>query len=213
MVREIPISKIDYGTNVRMERDADIYSLAKSIEEHDVLQPLVVRPKGNRYEVVCGHRRYKALKLDGFDILVPCIVRTDITNEDIIKVQLEENIQRKQMSALELTEAFDKMKAQSAKRLTDNDIARMLNVSPAWVYQQYQAVRKINETYGANGKAYVRKKGLSAGKILGDLQKKRREKSAVKKKNFVITHTGNTITIKCDNSDVTNYVLSELKKI
>lgn len=63
MTREIPLSKILYGTNVRSELDEDIMELAKSIEEHDILQPLVVRAKGNKYEVICGHRRLKLSNL------------------------------------------------------------------------------------------------------------------------------------------------------
>lgn len=213
MTREIPISRIDYGRNIRTERDDDIRELAKSIEEHDILQPLVVRPKGNRYEVICGHRRYKALQLVGGDIRVPCIVREDIADGDVLKVQIEENTQRKQMSAIELVEAFEQMKRQSRTRLTNEAIARKLHKNVTWVLNQYYAVKNIEKVYGDNGRAYVEKNKIGAGKIIADLQKKKREETKIEKTGFTVEHIGTTITIKCDSKDVTEYVLGELKKI
>ena len=213
MTREIPLSKIIYGENVRSERDEDIMELARSIEKHDVLQPLVVRPRGNKYEVICGHRRLKALQLVGGDIPVPCIVLDDISDADIIKVQLEENIQRKQMSALELVEAFDKMKKQSKVKLTNEKIAKMLNKNTSWVLNQYYAVNNIDKVYGKNGRDFVKKNKIGAGKIIADLQKKKRKSSEIQKKEFSIEPLGTTITVRCVSKEVFEYVLSELKKI
>lgn len=213
MTREIPLSKILYGTNVRSELDEDIMELAKSIEDHDILQPLVVRPKGNKYEVICGHRRFRALQLVGGDIAVPCIIRDDISDSDLLRVQLEENIQRKQMSAIELVDAFEKMKEQSKRKLTNEQIAAMLNKNLTWVSNQYYAVKNIEKVYGDNGKDYVQKNKIGAGKIIADLQKKRREATKVKKNGFSVEHIGKTVTVKCDSSEIAAYVLSELKKI
>ena len=214
MTREIPLSRILYGTNVRSERDEDIIELAKSIEEHDVLQPLVVRPiDRNRSEVVCGHRRYRALQRMGGDIYVPCIIREDISDADVIKVQLEENIHRKQMSAVELVEAFERMKAQSKVKLTNEHIAKMLNKNTAWVMNQYYAVKNIEKVYGDNGRDYVSRNKIGAGKIIADLQKKKRESTKLIKNGFSVEHMGKTITIKCDSLEMVDYVVSELKKI
>lgn len=213
MTREIPLSKILYGTNVRSELDEDIMELAKSIEDHDILQPLVVRPKGNKYEVICGHRRFRALQLVGGDITVPCIIRDDISDSDLLRVQLEENIQRKQMSAIELVDAFEKMKKQSKRKLTNEQIAAMLNKNLNWVANQYYAVKNIEKVYGENGRDYVQRHRVGAGKILSTLQKQKREATAVRKDGFVVEHIGKTVTVKCDSSEIAEYVVSELKKI
>ena len=198
MTREIPISKIDYGTNVRTERDEDIRDLARSIERNDVLQPLVVRPRGGRYEVVCGHRRYKALKLVGGDIHVPCIVRDDMDDGDVLRVQLEENVHRKQMSAFELVAAFDDMKARSGGRLTNRRIAQMLGKSENWVSGQYFAVRQIDKLYsGAEADAA---KKYTSGKIYGDWQHKSREENALHGNGFDATRRGRVVTLRCDDA-------------
>lgn len=213
MTREIPLSKILYGTNVRSELDEDIMELAKSIEDHDILQPLVVRPKGNKYEVICGHRRFRALQLVGGDITVPCIIRDDIPDSDLLRVQLEENIQRKQMSAIELVDAFEKMKKQSKRKLTNEQIAAMLNKNLNWVANQYYAVKNIEKVYGENGRDYVQRHRVGAGKILSTLQKQKRKATAIKKNGFIVEHIGKTVTVKCDSSEIAEYVVSELKKI
>lgn len=213
MIREIPISRIDYGFNIRSESDKDIRELARSIERNDVLQPLVVRKKSDRYEVICGHRRFRALQLVGGDITVPCIIRDDISDSDLLRVQLEENIQRKQMSAIELVDAFEKMKEQSKRKLTNEQIAAMLNKNLNWVANQYYAVKNIEKVYGDNGKDYVHKHKIGAGKIISALQKQKREATAVRKDGFVVEHIGKTVTVKCDSSEIAEYVVSELKKI
>lgn len=153
------------------------------------------------------------MQLVGDDILVPCIIREDIPDSEVLKVQLEENIQRKQMSAIELVEAFDKIKAQSRVKVTNERLATMLNKNVSWILSQYYAVKNIEKVYGDNGKEYVRNNHIAAGKIIGDLQKKNREVTKVQKDGFAIEYRGKSITIKCESVDVVNYVLAELKKI
>lgn len=213
MTREIPISRIDYGTNIRTERDEDITELAKSIEKHDVLQPLVVRPtQGNRFEVICGHRRFKALQLVGGDIFVPCIIREDIEDKDVLKVQLEENIQRKQMSAYELVEAFEKMKAQSKNKLTNEQIAKMLNKKTGWVMNQYFAIHNVEKVYGDDGMNIAKTKKLTAGKIIGDYQKKQRAENSLKGEGYSVYRNGRNLVIKCDDMQAADRLYEKFKK-
>lgn len=212
MSREILLSKIDYGTNVRVENDNDIKELAKSIEEHDVLQPLVVRPKtGGRYEVVCGHRRYRALQTIGGDVFVPCEVRADIKDEDVLKIQLEENIQRKQMSAFELMEAIERLKARSEKKLTAADIGKMLNKSQQWVAGLQYAVSHAEEVYGKSGLSKAKREKYTMGKILSDWRKKKAEETKFEGTGFSCSALGNSIRIKCESKADADALLSYIK--
>ena len=212
MSREILLSKIDYGMNVRVENDKDIKELAKSIEEHDVLQPLVVRPKaGGRYEVVCGHRRYRALQTIGGDVFVPCEVRADIKDEDILKIQLEENIQRKQMSAFELMEAIERLRARSEKKLTASDIGKMLNKSQQWVAGLQYAVNHAEEVYGKSGLSKAKREKYTMGKIISDMRKKREEKTKFEGAGFCGSALGNSIRIKCESKADADALVSYIK--
>ena len=66
--------------------------LADSIRQNGVLQPILLRKKGNGYEIVAGERRYQASKLAGLEE-IPAIVR-DISDDDVFKLALIENLQR-----------------------------------------------------------------------------------------------------------------------
>ena len=212
MTREIPISRIDYGVNVRREKDEDIRELADSIEAFDVLQPLVVRPTGdNRYEVICGHRRLKALKKVGGDIRVPCILREDIEDKDVLQVQLEENIQRRQMNAEELVAAFDEIKRQHGGRMTNQELADMLHKNKSWVDLQYFALNTARKMYGGDAQRRIQKENLSAGQITGRYRKLRRKETSVKKKGYTVEHVGRIITIKCESYAVLCSLLKKLE--
>ena len=105
------------------------------------------------------------------------------------------------------------MKEQSKRKLTNEQIAAMLNKNLNWVANQYYAVKNIEKVYGDNGKDYVHKHKIGAGKIISALQKQKREATAVRKDGFVVEHIGKTVTVKCDSSEIAEYVVSELKKI
>jgi ParB family transcriptional regulator, chromosome partitioning protein len=84
----------------------EVESLVSSIKEHGLLQPILIRPYQNNFEIVAGHRRFyacKSLRLRH----IPCKIR-EMNDKKAFEIQLTENIQRKSMSALEEAEAFRK---------------------------------------------------------------------------------------------------------
>lgn len=85
-------------------RDADLTELAESIRTQGVLQPIMVRPRGNEYEIIYGERRYRAALLAGLEI-IPALVR-DLTDETAMEYALTENIQRQDVSPIEEATAY-----------------------------------------------------------------------------------------------------------
>lgn len=84
--------------------------LAESIKEHGVLQPLVVVASGSKFEIVAGERRYRASKLAGLT-KIPVIVRT-LSAQHRLEVSLIENLQRRDLNALETATAYLKLRDQ-----------------------------------------------------------------------------------------------------
>lgn len=84
----------------------EVESLIASIKEHGLLQPILIRPYQNNFEIVAGHRRFYACKSLRWRH-IPCKIR-EMTDKQAYEIQLTENIQRKSMSALEEAEAFRK---------------------------------------------------------------------------------------------------------
>ena len=82
----------------------DDESLIISIREHGLIQPILIRPLSQGFEIVAGHRRYQACKSLRWRF-IPCKIR-EMTNKQAFEIQLSENIQRKSMDPIEEAEAF-----------------------------------------------------------------------------------------------------------
>ena len=82
--------------------------LSDSIAQHGVLQPLVVRPVfGDGYEIVAGERRFRAARMAGLTE-VPVVIR-ELTDEQTIELALIENLQREDLSDLELAMGYQSL--------------------------------------------------------------------------------------------------------
>lgn len=96
-IREsIPLEQIKKVSNIRNENE-EIDDLKASIEQHGLLQPIVVSKSGSGYKLIAGHRRYLACSLLGWET-IPAVVQS-FKNPKII--QLTENIQRKNLNRIE----------------------------------------------------------------------------------------------------------------
>ena len=82
----------------------DLSELADSIRIHGLLQPILVRPMGDRFEIVCGHRRYEACR-KLMKRHIDCIVR-DLTDVDSYEFSIVENVQRNTLSSVEEARAY-----------------------------------------------------------------------------------------------------------
>lgn len=104
--REIAIADIDPNPDQprRVFEPASLDALAESIRVHGVLQPVVVRRAGDRYELVVGERRWRASKQAG-RASIPAVV-LEIDPRDRLEVALVENVQRRDLNPIELAVAF-----------------------------------------------------------------------------------------------------------
>jgi len=92
----------------RMNFDEDaLVELSDSIKQFGVLQPLLVQPKGNFYELIAGERRWRAAKMAGLKE-VPVIVR-EFTKQESIEIALIENIQRENLNPIEEARAYQRL--------------------------------------------------------------------------------------------------------
>lgn len=106
---EIPLDLIDPNpVQPRALFSAEkLEELAASIRAHGVLQPVLVRRKGQRYQLVAGERRWRAAKVAGLT-KVPAIVQ-EIPDERLLEITLVENIQREDLNPIELARALERM--------------------------------------------------------------------------------------------------------
>lgn len=125
----------------RREFDEEkLQELADSIREHGLLQPILVKPDGNRYFIIAGERRYRACQLAGLE-RISCIVR-DCSEQEMTEKALIENIQRTDLSPIEeglayarLIEEYGLTQEQVAKRVgkgraTIANLLRIIQLPP-----------------------------------------------------------------------------------
>lgn len=105
----VPIQSIDANPLQprRLFNQEKLADLAQSIRANGIIQPLVVRKSGERYQLVAGERRWRAAKLAGLD-RVPVVVQ-DIPDDRLLEVTLIENIQREDLNPIETAIAFQRM--------------------------------------------------------------------------------------------------------
>jgi ParB family chromosome partitioning protein len=121
-IRELPIDLIQRGKyQPRRDMDAEaLEELAESIRQQGVIQPIVVRPVGDkRYEIIAGERRWRATQIAGLD-KIPVVVK-DVPDEAAIAMSLIENIQRENLNPVE--EAFALKRLQDEFGLTQQKVA------------------------------------------------------------------------------------------
>src|ERR1051326_2006314 len=87
--------------------EASLQSLAGSIRTHGIVQPLLVRRRGDGYELIAGERRWRAAKLAGLT-RVPVIVK-DVSDDSLLEIALIENIQREDLNPIEEAQAYKKL--------------------------------------------------------------------------------------------------------
>ena len=152
-------------TNPRQRMSAaEIDSLAESIAEHEVLQPMLARPKPNAlpgeppFEIVAGHRRWSACsKLaaagrNPHGDSMPSLIRA-LTDAQVLAMQLVENIQREDLHPLEEAEHYRRMREDATAPASVEDIARVGKVSISRVYERLsllQLVPAAREAFSAD---------------------------------------------------------------
>ena len=102
--RLVPIDRIDPNPNQPRQVMGDLSELMASIAEKGIIEPLVVRQRGSRFQIIAGERRYQAAVQVGLREL-PVVIR-DVDDTEIIELALVENIQRKDLGAFEEAEAL-----------------------------------------------------------------------------------------------------------
>ncbi len=123
--RLVPIDAVDPNPNQPRQVMGDLSELIASISEKGVIEPLVVRQRGERYQIVAGERRYQASVRAGLREL-PVVLR-DVDDTEVIELALIENLQRKDLTPFEEAEALQGLAERCA--YTHEDLARRLGKS------------------------------------------------------------------------------------
>jgi len=123
--RLVPIDKVDPNPDQPRQVMGDLSELMASVAEKGIIEPLIVRQRGGRFQIVAGERRYQAAVQIGLREL-PVVIR-DVDDNEIIEVALVENIQRKDLGPFEEAEALHSLAERCG--YTHEDLAKRLGKS------------------------------------------------------------------------------------
>ncbi|TMJ20393.1 MAG: ParB/RepB/Spo0J family partition protein [Alphaproteobacteria bacterium] len=130
-VQMIPVASIEPhpGQPRRIFQEEALAELAESIQARGVIQPIVVRPHGHRFQIVAGERRWRAAQRAQLHEL-PAIVR-DFSDEETLEIALIENIQRQDLNAIEEAQAYQRLVADYGH--TQEELGRIVHKSRSHV--------------------------------------------------------------------------------
>lgn len=175
-VRRVPLTDVVPSRFQPRKRFADdaINELMASIREHGVIQPLIVRPAGDKFELIAGERRYRAsvlLKLPD----VPVVLR-EATDREVLEMSLIENLQREDLNPMEEAEAYVRLAKEF--HLRQEDIAQKVGKSRATVAnamrlleleESVQALLAQGQITTGHAKAILGLKTEEDQKVIADL--------------------------------------------
>ncbi len=125
VIRNIPIDKLVANIHQPRKDFGDLEELAGSIKEKGILEPILIRPKDGKFEIIAGERRYRAAQIAGLTE-IPCIEH-DIADNEALELSIIENIQRKDLDIYE--QAFSIKSFAEIYGYTHQDIAQKIGKS------------------------------------------------------------------------------------
>lgn len=125
--------------------DRSLKELAISIKEHGVIQPIIVRRIGSKFEIIAGERRYKASTLAGLT-KIPAIIK-DLDDKESSKVALIENLQRRDLTPIEEARTYQKIL--DIDDLTQEELARTMGKSQSAISNKLRLLSLPEEVQDA----------------------------------------------------------------
>ncbi|MBQ8193327.1 MAG: ParB/RepB/Spo0J family partition protein [Bacilli bacterium] len=140
MVRVSDIIPNRFQPRLTFDEEA-LNELANSIKEHGIIQPLILRDLGSKYEIIAGERRYKASQIAGL-AQVPAIIGA-MDDQTSAELALIENIQRKDLSAIEEAKSYKKILDMG--NFTQDELAKRMGKSQSTVANKMRLLALTNE--------------------------------------------------------------------
>ncbi len=144
MVRLSDIIPNRFQPRLTFDEEA-LNELAASIKEHGIIQPLILRDLGNKYEIIAGERRYKAAQLAGV-LEVPAVIG-QMDDQTSAELALIENIQRKDLSAIEEAKSYKKILDMGG--FTQDELSKRMGKGQSTIANKMRLLTLTNEVQAA----------------------------------------------------------------
>jgi len=135
--------------------EEEIRSLAESIKSQGLLQPVILRKRGDGFEIISGERRVRALRQLG-EKRIPAIIKDMVSDTKMLEMALVENVQRENLNDIELAQSFQKLLFDC--RLSHEDLSERIGKSRSAITNTLRLLKLPEEI-----QAMIRAGGISSG--------------------------------------------------
>ena len=179
--------------------------LAVSIREHGVIQPIIVRKIGTKYEIIAGERRYKASTMAGL-IKIPAIVR-NLDDKESSKVALIENLQRKDLTPIEEARTYQKIL--DIDNMTQEELAKTMGKSQSAVSNKLRLLTLSNKIQEALLNEKISERHARTLLNIEDESERERLTDVIIEKRLSVKDLENMIKNGTDNMEKTDISVEE----
>jgi ParB family chromosome partitioning protein len=143
-MKNLPIEKIFPNPNQPRQyfHPGKLADLAQSIKENGLMEPLIVVPKGDRFMIIAGERRWRACKIAGLNS-IPAIIR-EADDQQVAVLALLENLQREDLNIVEEANAYQDL---INRGLTQEEIAQKMGIGQVWRIQERLNLLKLSPAF------------------------------------------------------------------
>jgi ParB family chromosome partitioning protein len=170
--------------------------LVESIRQHGIIQPLIVRPRGEKLELIAGERRFRAAEALGLP-LVPVICR-EAEDREVLEMALIENLQREDLDAIEEARAYERLAREF--KLRQEDIASRVGKNRATVANAIRLLDLPEEVQGFVSKGLISTGHAKAILPLKDAEKQAAVAETVIRRKMTVRETETLVTRELEGS-------------
>lgn len=173
---DIALSKIEVRKQVRTKfNDDSIRELAANIKENGLIQPIVVHREGNKYVLICGERRFRAMSTIDEMTMAPCFILEDKTDEELMAIQFSENSAREQLHYIDQADSIfgykkltgaSERKIQAALGISKSEVHRCLLIA-----KLPKAVKEAAKEFNSEKYVLLEWQALESGTLKTNLKK------------------------------------------
>lgn len=225
---DIELSKIEVRKQVRTKfNDDSIRELAENIQENGLIQPLVVHRENDKYVLICGERRFRAMSTIEDMKFAPCFILEDKSDEELMAIQFSENSAREQLHYIDQADSIwgykkltgaSERKIQASLGISKSEVHRCLSI--AKLPKNIKEAAKIHNTekyvlleWGALPTGTLRNQ-LKAKILDGSMRKRLQLKRAINAAGGVVKKASKTIKkdkVKSTEKDLVKLMKSKTK--
>jgi len=172
---DIALNKIEVRKQVRTKfNDDSIRELAANIKENGLIQPIVIHREGNKYVLICGERRFRAMSTIEEMTMAPCFILEDKTDEELMAIQFSENSAREQLHYIDQADSIfgykkltgaSERKIQAALGISKSEVHRCLLIA-----KLPKAVKEAAKEFNSEKYVLLEWQALESGDLKNNLK-------------------------------------------